>query len=184
MQLPQIRMQSTSVKMEILKTPGHLEIEQPPAALSFQQQQPELNIETTPGRLTIDQTEAWANMDLKNVFRRIEEYAQEGKQAWLQALEKTVAEGKELMMIENGGNPLAAQAKRNSQPPDRKINTGGTPSPFSVKVHYEPGQVRFDPKTYKAITDIQPNQPRIHYTPGKVNTDIAQYPSLKFDVER
>jgi Family of unknown function (DUF6470) len=181
MNLPQIRLESTFAKIAIESTPPVLEIEQPPAELELEQPPAELTIETTPAKLTIDQTKAWEDMDLKHIFRRIEEFSQQGYEDWLEGMARVSRQGDELMKIEDGGNPIAEQAKENSEDPMYEFNVGWVPSHFSVKTNYEPAKVIIDVKVNKPINHTRINKPIINYTPGKVTIDIAQRSSLKID---
>jgi hypothetical protein len=181
MNLPQIRLESTLAKIAIETTPPMLEIEQPQAELDLQQPPAEMKIEKTPAKLTIDQTKAWEDMDLKHIFRRIEEFAQQGYEDWLEGMARVSRQGDELMRIENGGNPIAEQAKENSEDPIYEFNVGWVPSHFSVKTNYEPTKVHIDVKVNKPINNTKINKPIINYTPGKVTIDLAQRNSLKID---
>ncbi|MED4988803.1 DUF6470 family protein [Parageobacillus toebii] len=181
MQLPQIRLQSTFAKIAIKTTPPVLEIKQPLAELDLQQPPAEMKIETTPAKLTIDQTKAWEDMNLKSIFRLIEEFAQKGYEDWLEGLAQVSRQGDELMRIEDGGNPIAEQAKENSEDPIYDFNIGWIPSLFSVKTNFEPAKVHIDVKVHQPIIRAKINKPMIHYTPGKVTIDLAQHNSLKID---
>jgi hypothetical protein len=181
MNLPQIRLESTFAKIAIESTPPVQEIEQPPAELDLQQPPVEMKIETTPSKLTIDQTKAWEDMDLKHIFRRIEEFAQQGVEDWLEGMARLSRQGDELMRIEDGGNPLVEQAKENSEDPMYEFNVGWVPSYFSVKANFEPSKVHIDVKVHKPINNTKINKPMINYTPGKVTVDLAQRNSLKIE---
>jgi hypothetical protein len=182
MKLPQIRIESTFAKIGLQITPPVQEIEQPPAELFIQQPPAEMMIDVVPGRLTIDQSQAWADMDLKHIFQRIEEAAQEGYQNWLAYLETVSQQGDELMEIENSSDVLATQAQINSEDPPLEFNVGFVPSPFSVKIHYEPAKLMMDWKINKPMIDIKARPPIIDYKPGKVNIDMAQHNSLRIDI--
>jgi Family of unknown function (DUF6470) len=181
MQLPQIRLESTFAKIAIETTPPVQEIEQPPAELDLQQPPAEMRIETTPAKLTIDQTKAWEDMGLKHIFRCIEEFAQQGYEDWLEGMARVSRQGDELMRIEDGGNPLADQAKENGEDPMYEFNIGWIPSHFSVKTNFEPAKVHIDVKVNKPINHTKVNKPIINYTPGKVTIDLAQRNSLNID---
>jgi Family of unknown function (DUF6470) len=58
MQIPQIRLQSTFMKIGLNIEKPVQRIEQPPAILKIEQPPAVLEIETIPGKLTIDQTKA------------------------------------------------------------------------------------------------------------------------------
>jgi hypothetical protein len=181
MQLPQIRLESTFAQIAMSTTPPVQEIEQPRAELDLQQPPAEIKIETTPGKLTIDQTKAWEDMDLKHIFRRIEEFTQQGYEDWLEGLARVSRQGDELMRIEDGGNPIAEQAKENGEDPIYDFNIGWIPSLFSVKTNFEPAKVNIDVKVNKPINNTKINKPIINYTPGTVKVDLAQRHSLKVD---
>jgi hypothetical protein len=181
MQLPQIRLQSTFAKIAIETTPPMQEIEQQPAELDLQQPPTEIKIETTPAKLTIDQTKAWEDMNLKSIFRLIEEFAQKGYEDWLEGIARVSRQGDELMRIEDGGNPIPEQAKENSEDPIYDFNIGWIPSLFSVKTNFEPAKVHIDVKVNKPISNAKIHKPIINYTPGKVTIKLAQRNSLKID---
>ncbi|MFL0364980.1 DUF6470 family protein [Pseudobacillus sp. 179-B 2D1 NHS] len=181
MQLPQIRMTSQTAKIELTTQQPVQSIEQPPAELDLQQPPAELTIERTPAQLTIDQTKAREDMDLKHISKRIEEAAQQGYEDWLSGLARVAADGDELMMIENGGDPIPEQAKRNSEGPELEFNIGWIPSAGSVKIDYVPGKVDINVKTNPVINNTRPQKPIHNYQPGKVNISLKQQPSLTID---
>lgn len=178
MNIPQIRMESQFARIGIKQDKPIQEIEQPPAELSIEQPSANLEIEQISGKLTIDQTEAWEDMDIKSIFKRTEEFAQLGYDSWLEGMGRISEQGDELMRIENGGDPIVEQAIENSKLPEFEFNVGWIPSPFSVKIHYEPGEARIRATVNKPIIHATPNQPIHRYTPGKVNVYVAQHHTL------
>ena len=183
MELPQIRLESTYAKININTQPAQLEIEQPPADLSIQQPQADMELERTPANLTIDQTKAREDVDLKSIFKRTEEAAQWGREAVLEGTARRVREGEELMRIENGGNPIAEQAKRHGFLPEHEFGMGWIPSEGSVKINYEPAKININFKVNKPIIESKINKPIINYTRGKVDIRMKQYQSLKIDFD-
>jgi Family of unknown function (DUF6470) len=179
--IPQIRLQSTSAALSIRTTPGRMDFEQPPAELDIQQPQAKMEIERTPSKLTIDQTEARADIDLKSVRRRIEEYSQQGFEDWLAGLARVAQDGDELMMIENGGGAIAAQAKRNSEDPMYEFNIGWIPSAGSVKIGYDPGSVKVNFEPQKVVNHSRSQKPNIQYTPAQVDVSLKRYADLQID---
>jgi hypothetical protein len=182
MNFPQLRMETTFGQLGLNIQKPVQEIEQPQAEVSIVQPKAELTIERTPGKLTIDQTQAWEDMDLKHIFRRIEEYAQNGYQDWLKGLGRRAQQGNDLMRIENGGNPIKSQANVNSERPAYHFNVGFVPSHFSVKTNYQPGSLNVDWKTNKPEVEVKINKPRHDYTPGVIRGEMKQWPSLKIEV--
>ncbi|WP_338368149.1 DUF6470 family protein, partial [Enterococcus faecium] len=113
MQLPQIRSQTIFAPTEIRITPAKLEIQQRPADLRIEQPKADLSIERITSTLTIDQTKAREDVGMISVARKTEMDAQQGRSDLLAGISRRIQEGNEMMMIENGGNPIASQAKRN-----------------------------------------------------------------------
>lgn len=181
MQLPQIRLQSTQAQIQLDIQPAKQSIEQPKAELDIKQPKAELNIERTPSKLMIDQTKAWEDMDLKHIFKRIEEFAQKGHNDWLEGVARRKQDGDELMQIENKSNPLAQQAQRNSQKPPMQFNIGWVPSHFSVKIDYQPTKLNIDWKVNKVENNTRVNKPILDYQPGQVTTSLKQRESLNID---
>jgi hypothetical protein len=181
MNFPQIRLQSTPSSIGIKTTPGKLEVETPPPALDIQQPKAKMEIESRPSKLTIDQTEARADMDLKSVRRRIEDFAKKGYEDWLSGLARVAQDGDELMMIENGGNAIAAQAKRNSENPMYDFNIGWIPSAGSVKIQYDPGEVNVKFEPQKVINNTQVVKPHINVSKAQVDISLQKYADLQID---
>ena len=63
MQMPQIRMQSTSMQIGLNIEQPVQQLEQKAADLSIEQPKAMMEIQTTPGKLTIDQSKAREDMD-------------------------------------------------------------------------------------------------------------------------
>lgn len=183
MLFPQIRLQSEPALLEMKTSPAVQNIEQPGALIDIQQPMAELNIERVASKLTIDQTKAREDVDLKSVSKRVEEFAQQGYQDYLSGLARRREDGDELMKIENKGNPIAGQAKRNSEKPPYEFNIGWVPSGNSVKLNYDPGRVEIDVKVNKPIIKSEARKPLHSYTPGEVDIKLKQYQSLKIDFE-
>ncbi|MFC0272213.1 DUF6470 family protein [Metabacillus herbersteinensis] len=183
MQVPQIRLESTTAQIGIKTNNARVEIQQPKAGLSIQQPKAELTIETIPSILTIDQTEAWADMDLKHISRRIEEAAGQGRKDLLAGIARRAQEGEELMKIEDGGNPIPQQAKRKSEKPMYEFNIGFIPSAGSVKINYQPAKVNVDVQNNKPKIEVEINKPILDYHPGNVDIQLERRNDLKIDFE-
>lgn len=180
--IPQLTMQATFAQLSIIVERGYMHMRQPQADMSLEQPQPQVEMKTTPPRLTIDQTEARADVDLKHIFRRIEEAAQEGYAAWLSYLETTAIQGDEFMRIEQGGDVLAMQAEANSERPPFDYNVGLVPRPFSVKVNVELGRIDINWQTSGARIHIEPRPVQIDYKPNVVHIDLARHNELRIDI--
>jgi Family of unknown function (DUF6470) len=182
MDFPQLRMQSIKGVLGLSITKAIQQIQQPQADMTIKQRSAELDIETTPGKLTIDQTQAWEDMNLMHIFKRIDEFARNGYQDWLSYLAKASSQGDQLMRIENKGNPLISQAKHNSENPILDYNVGFIPSAFSVKMNYRPAKVNINWKIHQPDINVRINRPRHYYKPGEVKGEMKQMPSLHIEV--
>lgn len=157
-------------------------IEQPGPDLDLQQPPAELHINRTPSVLSIDQTEARADVDLKSIRRRIEEFAQNGYQEWLNGIARRAQEGNELMRLENGGNPIASIAKQNSKLfPIYDFNIGYVPKTGSVKIDFQPTKLDIQWDIKKPINNTKARKPIIDYQPGTVDIRLKQYQDLQID---
>jgi hypothetical protein len=174
-------MNSSMAKIEITSTPAQQSIEQPKAQLYLQQPKAEVKIQTTPGQFTIEQTLAWESMDIKHIFRRIEENAQKGYSDLLSGIARTATEGDELMRIENGGSPIVNQAIKNSKIQSRDYNIGFVPPPFSVKINFAPGNLKIKAYPKQVINDPVVQKPQIDYREGEVSTKVKQFADLNIN---
>ncbi|WP_099159878.1 DUF6470 family protein [Virgibacillus ndiopensis] len=181
MQLPQIRMSSQMAQITIQQTPGHQEIQQPEADLSIQQPKAEISMKTTPSKLRIDQTQAWEDMNLMHISKRIEKFASDGRQRLLEGIGRRARQGNELMEIENKGNPIASQAIENGYDGMKKLGITFIPSQFAVKINYQPSDLQIDVKVNKPIIDAEPHRPIHKYEPSNVNIGMKQYQDLQID---
>lgn len=180
MQLPQIRIQSTHAKLNLDIQKPIQEISQMPADLQIEQPKAEMNINRTPSKLTIDQTLAWDNLDLKGPLKRGDEAAQMGIQASMEAIGEIASKGNELMKIENKGNPIITQVIQLNEEMF-PLDMGSTPSQFSVKLQYDPGDLKIEWKVNKPVIDVNINNPIHEYTPGEVSGSVNPYASLQID---
>ncbi|MBO1511745.1 DUF6470 family protein [Metabacillus bambusae] len=183
MKIPQIRLDSTMAQIGIQTNNAVNNIQQPMANLSIEQPKASIQMKTTPSKLTIDQSEARADMDLKSIARRTEEFAQNGKKVWLEGLARRAQQGEALMKIENPGNPIASQAKLNSEKPMKEFGLAFIPSPGSVKINYKPSKLEIDIKQNKPTIDVGVNKPIFDYKKGNVDIYLQRRNELNIDVE-
>lgn len=181
MELPQIRLESQFASIAMRQFPGNQEIRQPKAVMSIHQPRANLSIETTKPKLTIDQTKAWEDMNLMSTGRRIEVTAQEGSHAVLEGMERKAQQGRQLMEIENGGNPIVQQAIINGHDQMKSIGFKYIPSQFSVQFHYEPGEVHIAAQANRPLIDVQIFKPEHHYERGDVEIFMETYQQLNID---
>ncbi|WP_079524723.1 DUF6470 family protein [Solibacillus isronensis] len=181
MNIPQIQLQTTRGQIGLTTKKPVQQIEQPKAELYLQQPKAEMSIRTTKSKLTSDTVEMRESLDLKSSASRTAEVAQYSAQTAMEGLARRVQEGGELMKIENGGNPLAEQAKRTGKQPYSSLGIKFIPQAGSVKISFTPGSADTQVESQKVINNTKTNKPIHTYTPGKVNVEMLQHPSLKID---
>lgn len=181
MNIPKIQIQSTKGQIGLNIQKPVQEIKQPQANLDLQQPKAKMSIKTTKSKLSIDSYEMRESMDYKNSMSRTREIAQQSKQEALDGIARRAQEGQELMRIENGGNPIAEQAKRRGRQPYSGLNIKFIPQANTVKINFQPATVDIQVEPQKVINNSTINKPIHNYTPGKVKVEMLQYPSLKID---
>jgi hypothetical protein len=183
MQIPRLLMHATYGKIGLNTENAQLEIRQQPAEQNILQPKAELSIHTVPGKLDIDQSQAFAEAHLKSIYALIDDYAARGKQEAMEGIARRAEQGDALMRIENGGHPIAEQARENSTPPPAQFSIGWMPkSPFSVKFHYQPAKVNIQWNVRQPQIEVRTHSPEYTYKPGRVDMNMKQWPSLDIQV--
>lgn len=180
MNIPKLHIQSTSGQIALDIQKPEQSIRQYKAEQSIQQPKAEMNIRQKRGKLTIDQTNAWHNLDLKSILVRTEELASIAKNQWMEGMARVSREGDELMRIENEGNPMTDQAKRNAGF-DFTFQPGGKPAYDLVDIRYQPEETQIDVQRRDPIIETKKREPEHHYKPGSVDVSMAQMPELRID---
>ncbi|MCD5325910.1 MULTISPECIES: DUF6470 family protein [Pontibacillus] len=182
MKTPQIQIQTTLAKIGLTIQNAKHTYKQRPAEQQIQQPKADLSIKQESPKLSINQTKAWQNIGLKSVFVRAEEYASHAKQKGLEHIATMAQEGDELMRIENGGNPIASQAKRTVEGLwDFTINPGGRPAYELVDLSFNTGRATIDVKRNEPILRATRNEPQFQYERGQVTARIEQYSDVNID---
>ncbi len=183
MNIPQLEIQTTRGILGLQITKPTQEIEQPRAILSQQQPAAILEMSTTKSKLSIDTTENRADLDLKSVFKRTEEYAQLGKQGVLEGIARRAQEGQQLVQIENGGNPIVDIAKHTATPPPASLGIRFVGDRTKLQMSFQPGSLDIQVTPQKPVNDVTIQRPIHHYTQGKVTGNMEQWPSIQIDVK-
>jgi Family of unknown function (DUF6470) len=181
MSFPQIRLQSTFVKLGLNIEKPIQDIQQPKAEMSIKQSKAEMEIERVAPTLEMDSYEARADLDLKSVKRRSEEFAQEGYQAWLNAIGRMAQQGDQMMRVYQNKNAIADIARENGTDPICDTNIAFLPRPGSFKMSYDPGSLEINWNLHKPKIEITPQKAITNYTPGKVSGYIDTWNDLKID---
>lgn len=181
MNIPKLQVQTTKAQIGLHTQKPVQQIEQPKANLDLQQPKAIQTIETTKPQLSIDTEQARADLDLMSASRRTAEVAQYAAQTAIEGLGRRAEEGKQLMQIENGGNPIASQAKQSGRQPYSSLSIKFIPSHGSVKVNFQPGSVDIKVEPQQVINNTTTNKPIHNYTPGKVTVEMQQHASIQID---
>ncbi|QSS99615.1 hypothetical protein IMZ31_16320 [Pontibacillus sp. ALD_SL1] len=182
MQTPQIQIRTTPAKIGLTIQNAKHTYKQPQAEQQIQQPGANLSIKQEPPKLSIDQTKAWQNIGLKSVFVRAEEYANRAKQTGLEHIATIAQEGDELMRIENGGNPIASQAKRVVDGLWQfTIQAGGRPAYDLVDLSFETGGAKIDVQRNEPILKANRREPQFQYERGQVTSRMEQYSNVEID---
>ena len=149
------------------------------------QQQPAaiLEMSTKRPQLSLDTTEARADLDLKSVFKRTDEYAQLGKQGAMEGAARRAQEGQQLLRIENGGNVIAQLAKQNGTPPPAELAIRFVGDRSKVQTSIQTGTLNIQVTPQKPIFDVTTQSPIHHYTQGKVTGEMEQWQSIQIDIK-
>lgn len=175
-------MHSQMAKIDIHHTRGKQQIAQPKADLSIKQPHADIVMHTSPSRLTIDQTQAFEEMNVMSIFRRNDLFAEEGWRAVQAGTARKAAEGRQLMEIEDQGEPLIEQAIKNSRQATKDLGITFIPSPFAVRIAYEPSQLHINAQKHQPVIEAKAHQPQHRYSPGQVDITMKQYQGLDIDV--
>ncbi len=181
MDIPKLQIQTTPARLGLQIDKPVQQIEQPRATQEIEQPAAILEMSTTRPQLSIDTTEVRADIDMKSVFRRTEEWAQEGRQSGLDGTGRRAEEGRHLMSIENGGNPIPEIAKQNGTPPPAPLGIRFVGNRSKIQMSITPGTTTVNVTPQKPIINTQVNKPIHTYTPGKVTGTMEQYPSIQID---
>lgn len=182
MQLPQLKMTSQQARIGMQHSHAQMRMEQPKAELHLQQPQAKLRISAGKGMLTIDQTQAWEEMNLKSTLRWTESFAAKGRQAANEGTARRAQQGAALTDIHKSVNMIAEQAIANGHPPMRTPTVAYIPSPFAVKVNYQPADITINAYKNDPVIDAQVNRPVIDAIRGNTNIWIEQLADLRIDV--
>ncbi|SDM43214.1 hypothetical protein SAMN05518871_101204 [Psychrobacillus sp. OK028] len=181
MNIPKLQVQTTKAQIGLHTQKPVQQIEQPRVNLDIQQPKAIQTMETTKPQLTIDTEQARADLDLKSSAKRVSEVAQNAAQTALEGVGRRAEEGNQLMRIENGGNPIASQAKQRGRQPYSSLSIKFIPSHGSVKVNFQPGSVDIKVEPQQVINNTTANKPIHNYTPGKVTVEMQQHASIQID---
>ncbi len=134
-------------------------------------------IRREPIQVKMDSYEMRASMGLKSTQRSIQEFAQAGKSAAMEATRGYAEQGNQIMDSHGKGNPIADIAMSKMM---RSTETIMSFLPSErVNMWVEGGGISFDYTMDKLEFNWQVHvRPQMEYVPGKVNFSVTQYPDV------
>lgn len=185
MQLPRLEIHHTFAELGFTTKQARIEIRQPHGELSIRQPHAQMKMTKTGGNLTIDQSEAFADANVKHIFRLNKEWVDKAKRKALQSLAEVAAEGNRLMKIENYPKTtiIPQIAREKSNPPPKDVNIDWIPSSLDkVKFHYEPAKIHIHVQEGKVSIKGKPRQPEITYHRGDFQIYLKQKAQMNIQV--
>ena len=186
MNIPQIQISTTDIKMDYNITKPFQRIQQPQATLNISQPAATLEINTTNAKLDINMDQMWADLGMKPNGQLIREYAQMGRQESLKGISRRVGEGNQMMRSAGKGMGRATiqNIAKQNHGPERAgpYNIKYIPSIGSVKVNITPGTTDVNIQRNAPKIDVKVNKPIMDFTYGKVSGTMMVRPDVQVDV--
>lgn len=186
MNIPQIQLQITDVKMDWQIHDAQQRIQQPRADLQISQPAAILEINTTNPTLEVDMTQFWRDVNAKPTGEVIQDYANKGKQAVMQGISKRVSEGRQL--LKGAGQGRGSDTIKNiaiqnfSAKRVGPFNIDFIPSYQAIKATITPGTTDVQIQRQYPKIDVQVNKPIHDYTVGDVTGKMVVRPDVNVDV--
>jgi hypothetical protein len=172
--------------LKITSVPISLEYKVRRARLVYSSERPTANvsrqkgrayIQTTPARVTLDTYETRASAGLKSAPRSVQEFAEAGREAAMEASRGYAEEGNAILDSHGKGNPVLDSIASKS------MRTADTIMAFipsvPVDISVEPGSISFDYSMDKLNYDWNINpRAQLEYEPGGIEYTVAQYPDV------
>lgn len=172
------------VKLGIETTNARLEMESTRPRLELTQKHAWVELHTEYPRIEIDQKEAFASAGLKGFRELAEEQSQIARSNAMEYIGRTAEDGNQLAAIENGGNPIADIALRNSYT-EKEFVFAMIPK-VGPKISVKPGSVQIDPgESLGANNGVKGEFTRgelnSRFIPGDVRIYLAQKNFINFE---
>ncbi|RKL68331.1 hypothetical protein CR203_07575 [Salipaludibacillus neizhouensis] len=184
MDLARVQIQTQDAVTGMQQQRPFLSIRQRPADMTIDQELGStLSISTNASKLFIDQTEAFADANLKSIFRRNEEFVAKAQQTASQYVAKTAQQGEMLKKIENGTNAIPQIAQQNGTREPKQYNLAMVPEHMGkVKIDFQPAEVSIQSNWQKPSIHVRKNEPEITVPRWETNIYLQQKNSIQFDV--
>lgn len=164
--------------LDIRSTPAKMTVMQRQADFDLKQTFPKVNIETEQIRVVIDQSRPFSEAGLKSSGEIIDEAAQRGKQAALEAIQRIADEGNMMAAIENNTNAIAEIAF-NKLFEEKELNIDSIPK-SRPKIDFVGGNVDIKLEEGKVDLKVQPNKAQVDLRLGGVKMTLSQHASINF----
>lgn len=174
---PQIQIHQVLGRIGITYTPAQWQVHTRPADLSIDAPAAVLSIHTVPGELDIDQSQAFADEDLRTPLAFSEHQAALARQTAAQGVADAADWGQRLLHIERKDVWPAWIARYQNHL--RQAVPALVPSPFSVKIHYQPGHVDIQAALHPVRKSVVPHSPDITFRPGAAHIYLETSPQLQ-----
>ena len=142
---------------------------------------PQLKMRTKLPRIQIDQTAAFASAGLKKPLPLALDNFSKALQDGIESIGAIAEEGLEFLRIEDGGNPVAAQAARIGQT-DFRLTVKSMPS-VGPDIEVEEGVVDIDMTPAPVKVEWKWVEGQSEYTPYEVNISMSRYPGIEISFE-
>lgn len=173
---PLLRIQNVPINIEYATTRASLQHNTDLPRVNVSRQKGRSDIQTRPAKVKLDGYEMRASMGVKTTPRVIQEAAQTGKQASMEAT-RTYAEEGNQMVDTHQKNVIAEIAASKS------LNTVDTIMAFipsePIDISVDPASIQFDYTMDKLTFDWNVNpRPQLEYLPGSIEFSVTQYPQV------
>jgi len=163
----------------ISKNDAFLSVSQPHAELHLKTEPAQLNARTRQAQVRIDQTQCFSEAGLKGFLELTDEFAQRGRQAALEAIVQTVAEGNRMADIKVKTDAVGeiAAGKAFRPPDDYNISLMPRSRP---KIDFV-GGITFDPRPGGININSVANPVDINATAPSINFYWKRQPYFSFE---
>jgi hypothetical protein len=171
---PLLNIRSIPITIEHKTTRAALRYQTNPASFNVTRQRGVRDIQTTPAKINIDSYETRASMGLKTAPRAIQESAETGKQAALEATRAQTEKGNYIMDTHGKGDPIPDYAmSQTGQALDMVLTFMPSVKP---QMSMEGGTVSFNYTMDKLTFDWNINsKPYLEFIPPSVEFNVTQY---------
>jgi hypothetical protein len=171
---PLLNIRSVPITIEHKTTRAALRHQTDQPAVSITRQQGARNIQTVPAKVNIDSYETRASMGMKSAPRVIQESAEAGRQAALEATREQTEKGNYIMDTHGKGDPIPDYAmSQRGQVRDMVLTFMPSEKP---QLSIEGGTISFNYTMDKLTFDWNTNsKPFLEFVPPSIEFNVTQY---------